>query len=40
MIPWLMIPFFFEMFLENAMKLLGVRESVSFEKIITTKKTM
>jgi hypothetical protein len=31
---------FFEMFLENAMTLLGVREGASFEEILTTKKTM
>jgi hypothetical protein len=35
-----MIPFLFEMSLENAMKMFGVRESVSFEEILTTKKTM
>jgi len=30
----------FEMFLENSMGLLRVREGASFEKILTTKKTM
>jgi hypothetical protein len=32
--------FFSEMFLENAMRLLGVRKGVSFEEILMAKKIM
>jgi hypothetical protein len=40
MIPWLMIHFLFEMSLESATRLLGVKEGASFEEILTTTKTM
>jgi hypothetical protein len=38
-IPWLMILFFWK-FLENAMRLFGVRKGASFEKILMAKKIM
>jgi hypothetical protein len=40
MVPWLMTPFLFEMSLESAMRLLGVREGAYFEEILTTTKIM
>jgi hypothetical protein len=40
MILWLIIPFLFEMSLESAIRLLGVREGDSFEEILRTTKTM